>query len=105
MTFDVRPEDLEGFGRQVGRAAQDAEQGKDYIHKFGDMGTFGGQGLILWMTDLHPQAMDSVDSVLKRMSSLLDASAKELHKSAGFYRQTDHDQAAKMDGTYPASKR
>uniref|UniRef100_J2K655 Uncharacterized protein n=1 Tax=Streptomyces auratus AGR0001 TaxID=1160718 RepID=J2K655_9ACTN len=89
----------------MARAAQDTGQGKEYVHKNGDMGAVTGQGLILWMTNLHPQAMDSVDKMLKRMSSLLDASAEELKKSARHYQQTDHEQASKMDGTYPASKR
>ncbi|MER6424215.1 hypothetical protein [Streptomyces sp. NPDC001137] len=105
MTFRVNPEDLDGYSRQVARAADDMHQAQEYINKYGDMGPVTGQGLILWALRTHPQAMDEVKDVVARVRSLLAASAKELSKSAEYYRTTDQDQASKLDATYPPSKR
>jgi hypothetical protein len=105
MAFDVRPEDLEGFGRQVDRAAQDVQQAREYVDKHAGMGLFTDQGLILWMTGLHTQAGDSVRAVLTRLDRLLTASARELDRSAAYYRATDAEQASRLDSTYPSSKR
>ncbi|MFJ5535373.1 hypothetical protein [Streptomyces sp. NPDC093261] len=105
MTFEVRPEDLDGYSRQVGRAAEDMNQAQQYIKKYGDMGALTGQGLFMWATGMHSQAMDGVNDVVARLHALLVASAKELSKSAAYYRATDRDQASKLDGTYPSSKR
>lgn len=105
MAFRVNPEDLDGYSRQVERAAEDMHQAQEYINKYGDMGPVTGQGLILWAFQIHSQAMDEVKGVVTRVHSLLAASAKELSKSAEYYRTTDQDQAANLDATYPSSKR
>ncbi|MGW2697172.1 hypothetical protein [Streptomyces sp. NPDC001296] len=105
MTFEVKPEDLDGYSRQVGRASEDMRQAQEYIKKYGDMGALTGQGLFLWATGMHSQAMAGVSDVVSRLHALLAASAKELSKSAGYYRTTDRDQASKLDATYPPSKR
>jgi len=105
MTFEVKPDDLDGFGRQVERAAEDVQQAQEYIKKYGDMGAVTGQGLFLWATGMHSQAMDGVSDLATRLQGLLSSSAKELSKSAGYYRTTDQDQASQLDATYPPSKR
>jgi hypothetical protein len=105
MTFRVRPEALEGYGRQVGRAAEDVQQAEEYINKHGDLDVLIDQGLILAATGLHSQAMDSVREVLARMDSLLRAGAQELSKSAHYYRTTDTGEAAGLDAACPSSKR
>ncbi|MFJ8363653.1 hypothetical protein [Streptomyces sp. NPDC093984] len=105
MAFEVKPDDLDGYSRQVERAAEDVHQAQEYIKKYGDMGAVTGQGLFLWATGMHSQAMDGVNDVVTRLHGLLTASAKELSKSAEYYRTTDQDQASKLDATYPPSKR
>ncbi|MEU6576991.1 type VII secretion target [Streptomyces sp. NPDC046805] len=105
MSFKVHPDDLQGYGRQVGRAAEDMHQAQEYINKYGDLGVFTDQGLILWATGMHTQAMDEVKNVVSRVRTLLSASAEELAKSAEYYRTTDQQQASKLDATYPPSKR
>ncbi|MFJ7903853.1 WXG100 family type VII secretion target [Streptomyces sp. NPDC096198] len=105
MAFEVEPDDLDGYGRQVGRAADDMHQAQEYIKKYGDMGAFTGQGLFLWATSMHAQAMSGVHDVVTRLHSILAASAQELSKSADYYRTTDQHQASQLDATYPPSKR
>jgi hypothetical protein len=104
--FDVEPEDLRSFGKQVERAAEDAQSAKKYAKTHSD--AIGGgtqEGLILHLSGLHPSVAAEVDSVLSRVHTLLSSSARELTRSAGYYEKTDEDQAAKLDATYPASKR
>ncbi|MFF4525573.1 hypothetical protein [Streptomyces bluensis] len=106
MSFDVEPEDVRSFGKQIGRAAEDAQEAKKYARTHGD--AVGGQsqeGLILHLLGLHPTAVDRVDDTLERVRKLLDSSSRELDRSAGLYEKTDHDEAARQDATYPASKR
>jgi hypothetical protein len=105
MAFEVEPEDIVGYSRQVGRAAQDLHQAQEYINKYGDMGDSSGTGLFRWATAMHSQAMTEVKGVVTRLNSILAASATELSKSAEYYRTTDQDQASKLDATYPPSKR
>ncbi|MBK3644361.1 hypothetical protein [Streptomyces sp. MBT33] len=105
MTFQVRPGDLDGYSRQVGRAADDVHQAQEYIAKYGGMDAFHGQGLFIYAIGLHSQAMDGVKNVLTRLHTLLSASADELSKSAAYYRATDRSQASQLDASYPPSKR
>ena len=105
MTFRVRPDDLDGYSRQVGRAADDVHHAQEYIAQYGGMDALHGQGLFLYAIGLHSQAMDGVKNVLTRLHTLLSASAEELSKSAAYYRTTDQDQASRLDATYPPSKR
>lgn len=106
MGFDVEPEDLRSFSKQVGRAAEDALSAKKYATTHSDaVGSTAQEGLILHVTGLHPHVAAEVDSVLTKVHSLLSACAGELTRSAAYYEKTDHDEAAELDRTYPASKR
>lgn len=106
MGFDVEPDDLRSFGRQVGRAAEDAQQAVKYAKTHSDaIGTAAQEGLILQISGLHPSVASEVHSVLDRVHKLLNSSSGELTRSAEYYEKTDHDQASKLDATYPASQR
>ncbi|MFF4909666.1 hypothetical protein ACFY2T_32950 [Streptomyces sp. NPDC001260] len=105
MAFQVRPDDLDGYSRQVHRAADDARQAQEYLKRYGGMDALDGQGLFLYAIGLHAQAMDGVKNVLTRLHTLLSASAEELAKSAAYYRTTDRAHASRLDATYPPSKR
>ncbi|MGW0732096.1 hypothetical protein [Streptomyces sp. NPDC002851] len=106
MPFDVEPSDLRGFGKQVGRAAEDAREAKKYAKTHGDaVGDKSSEGLILHLTELHPTAVERVDAVLDRVGKLLDSGSSELARSAGHYEKTDRAEAERQDATYPESKR
>lgn len=106
MGFDVEPEDLRGFGKQVARAAEDARQAVKYAKTHSDaIGTSAQEGLVLHVAGLHPSVASDVHAVLERVHELLNSSSGELTRSAEYYEKTDHDQASRLDATYPASKR
>lgn len=106
MGFDVEPDDVRSFGKQVARAAEDAQQAVKYAKTHSDaIGTSAQEGLVLHIAGLHPSVASDVHSVLDRVHTLLNSSSGELTRSAAYYEKTDHDQASKVDATYPASKR
>lgn len=106
MPFDVEPADLRGFGKLVGRAAEDAREAKKYAKTHGDaIGDKSPEGLILQLTELHPSAVDRVDAVLDRVGKLLESGSTELDRSAAHYEKTDRAEAERQDATYPESKR
>lgn len=107
MSFSVETADLDAYGGQVGRAAEDAEAIKQYVDKYGShlQGSTVDQGLFLAGLDLHEDAMNKGKSALGRVHTLLDRSSDELTKSSTYYEQTDRTQAEELDATYPGSKR
>ena len=104
MGFNVEPGDLDGFSSLVKRASEDAEQAHAYVSNHAQIGG-GEQGLFTRLFDLHGSLQQDVGGVLKHLQTILTSSSGELSRSATYYRDTDTGQAAKLDATYPASKR
>ncbi|MGX7761003.1 hypothetical protein ACWQ06_20405 [Streptomyces angustmyceticus] len=108
MSFSVDSDDLNGFGKQVGRAANDVEESRDYVKKScemldSDVGPISTVAQI-WSGG-HEDVVNRVHNTLKTLHKILSASSDELIKSAKHYNSTDAAEARKMDATYPASKR
>lgn len=104
MPLKVEPNDLKDYGEMVNRAGEDAREGRDYLNRHGDIPS-GSQGLFTRPFDFHGTLKADVERVLSRLHSLLDASSKELARSARYYRETDLAEAARMDALLPPSKR
>ncbi|MDQ0990936.1 hypothetical protein [Streptomyces sp. V3I7] len=104
MGFKVVPDDLEAYGKMIDRAGQDALQGKAYLNRHSEIST-QDQGLFTRPFDFHDSLRADVADVFDRLHSLLDASSRELVRSAGYYRDTDQAEAAKVDAVQPPSKR
>ncbi|MFG2136163.1 hypothetical protein [Streptomyces sp. NPDC048650] len=100
MNFKVEPENIAGFGKLVGRAADDMRKAMSYLGDNTELGfqAFGPVWDVLYGS--HDQAVSHAKAALKGFTEVLDASEKELKSSARYYRETDHKQAAKLDQTY-----
>lgn len=100
MNFQVEPDNLERFGRLIGRAADDMRTAISYLDNNTQIG--GSCASFLWdfIGSNHEQVVNEVKGGLKGFSEILDASKKELAKSAKYYRATDSATAAKLDETY-----
>jgi hypothetical protein len=46
-----------------------------------------------------------VTDALKKTQEIVRSSGREMAASAKYYRETDEENAAKVDATYPATKR
>ncbi|WP_310726524.1 type VII secretion target [Streptomyces sp. N2A] len=108
MEFSVEPDDLNAFGKQVQRAADDVEEARDYIKRSCEM--FASDvGPISTVAQLwgggHEDVVGRVQNTMKALHKILASSSEELLKSARHYDTTDRDESRKMDATYPASKR
>jgi hypothetical protein len=108
MEFEVEPNDLASFSRQIGRAVDDITAAQEYLQREGSIGTFS-TGPISAIASIfgggHDGVMENVRSALERMHLILDASKNEMSRSADFYKQTDEGEASRLDSQYPESKR
>ncbi|MFI9260253.1 WXG100 family type VII secretion target [Streptomyces sioyaensis] len=110
MSFKVNAADIEGFAKLIGRASEDMHESLSYIDNEANEDGFDvQQGLVgeLWQGAYgnHTARVQEVKSFLRKVRELLDASGEELKRSAKHYQATDQEQAAKIDSTYPGSKR
>ncbi|QGN46424.1 hypothetical protein GKC29_06005 [Micromonospora sp. WMMC415] len=101
MTLVVEPAALAGFARQVDRAAEDVGEIRGYFHRYAEAGT-GGEVYNVAKAS-HEHAVNVIDTTLKRLAGLLQASAPELTAAATYYRTTDLTAAASLDRTLPSA--
>lgn len=104
MGFRVEPDAIQGFASLVGRGADDAAKAVEFASNNTQIDkAVGGQ---LWdlVAGDHDQYVESAKKALGKVQSVLNSSQTELSKSAKYYRETDTDEAARMDATYPGSK-
>ena len=104
MGFDVEHADLDAYAKQIGRAAEDFEQAKRYCHAHSDIGV-SDQGLLNLFFTTHTATVQTVSQALGKTQTILRSCAGEMTASAKYYRETDEENAAKVDATYPQSKR
>ena len=104
MGFKVNADDLESYRWMVDRAGQDALAGKAYLNQHGEISS-PSQGMFTRPFQFHDPLQNKVVNVLSRLHTILASSSRELAKSAKYYRETDNQEAAKMDGLQPPSKR
>lgn len=101
MGFQVEPDAIQGFASLVSRGADGATKAVEYTGNNTQIDkAVGGQ---LWdlVAGDHDQYVESAKKALRKAQSVLNSSQSELSKSAKYYRETDTEQAAKMDATYP----
>jgi hypothetical protein len=108
MGFEVEPNDLASFSRQIGRASDDVTSAEEYLQREGSIGTFS-TGPVSAIASIfgggHDGVVENVRFALERMRLILDSSKNEMSRSANFYKQTDEGQASRLDSQYPQSKR
>ncbi|MFC3572540.1 type VII secretion target [Streptomyces yaanensis] len=104
MGFDVHADDLDSYATQVGRAAEDFQHAGRYALQHGDVAV-SNEGLFGLIAGAHGGVLERVSAALTKAESVLRAAQTELVKSAQYYRETDHGNAATLDATYPTSKR
>ncbi|MET8679862.1 type VII secretion target [Streptomyces sp. NPDC004647] len=104
MDFDVEHKDLDAFAEQIRRAAEDLEQAKRYCAEHSNIAV-SNEGLISMCLTTHTATVQQVTNALKKTQEIVRSSGREMAASAKYYRETDEANAAKVDATYPATKR
>jgi len=104
VDFRVEPGAIDGFSKLVGRAADSSAQAVSYTGTNAQIEkSLGGEAWDLVAGD-HDQYVSEAKKALEKVKGVLEASQKELAGTAKYYRETDTDEAAKLDATYPGSK-
>lgn len=104
MTFFVDPSIVERAARDIKNANDDAQEAKAYIVKHTDM-PVQEQGLLSEFWPAHERLVNAMNDRLTRLVEVLRQSGDGLQSIATHYRQTDLDNAARLDATYPAVDR
>lgn len=99
--FKVEPAHLSGYGKQIGRAADDSREAVKYLKYAQVDDSFQGE---LWQKILgeHEVQLEKSRGALNGFARIFDSSSAELERSAKYYRSTDREQAQKIDGAYPS---
>jgi uncharacterized protein YukE len=100
MTLAVDLSAVTGYARQLRRATEDAEAVTSYVSKHSGRHT-GGE-LIEIAGEGHDRACAEFDATFGRLINLLDSSALELDRTAGYYRRTDLAAADAVDRALPS---
>ncbi|MFG2193224.1 hypothetical protein [Streptomyces sp. NPDC048639] len=103
LNFRVETSDLDGFAKLVGRGADDSGRAADYTSN----AKLEAEGGKLWdmVAGDHDKHLHEAKKTLQKLQSILESGSAELGKSSEYYKETDRDQAAKLDATYPGSKK
>ncbi|MBB1245204.1 hypothetical protein GL263_16725 [Streptomyces durbertensis] len=108
MGFAVEPSDIQSFGKLVERAAADSEAALTYLGGeafqlkskgpavFGELWKLASPGHDTYLADGKATA--------RKLKGALESSGAELGRAARYYRETDRQEAARVDATYPCSK-
>ncbi|MBE1489026.1 hypothetical protein [Plantactinospora soyae] len=104
MSLAVQPDSLDGYARQVSRAAEDSAAVKDYLGGFPTPTGLDGGGLIYAIGSSHGEAMTAAIGATTRVSEVLGASETGLMSAARYYRTADSASAARMDGSLTAGR-
>ncbi|MEV4536251.1 hypothetical protein AB0J82_20900 [Asanoa sp. NPDC049518] len=87
---------MNGYARQVTRAAEDTTAVRAYAAPYADAPRVGGDAFKV-AQQAHDQAAATIDRTLTRIIALLEESAPELDRAAAYYRRTDVGAAASLD--------
>ncbi|NBE51347.1 hypothetical protein [Streptomyces boluensis] len=104
MGFKVEPGAIDGFASLVSRGADGATKAVEYATNNTQIDKALGGNLWDTVAGSHDEYVDSAKKALGKVESVLTSSHTELKKSATYYRETDKEEAATMDSTYPGSK-
>ncbi|GGW96160.1 WXG100 family type VII secretion target [Streptomyces chryseus] len=103
MSFRVEPGAIDGFSKLVARAADGSTQAVAFTGNAQIDTALGGAAWDMVAGD-HDRYVSEAKKALQKAQRVLDSSARELAKSATYYRETDRGEASKLDATYPGSK-
>jgi hypothetical protein len=104
MGFEVDPDALRGYARQLHDAATATDTAGGYVRRWASIG-WHDRGLLSQLRTAHEQFVNNTTAALRHLKDLLETSQAAMDSAAGFYTSTDHTAAARLDASYPATPR
>lgn len=96
--FYVTAEYVDKYGGQVGRAQEDARDGKHYAESNGEI-SVGEQGWLALLGDAHKTIMHALERELDGLAESCSTGSAALHQAAAYYAHTDKATAERLDAT------
>jgi hypothetical protein len=104
VAFEVHPEKLEAFQKQLEELAGQTGAANDYTGKHLELSRqdkgIVGQGIWAQATSQMSEVHAAITANLDKLNTLSTTSAGELGRAAGMYRNTDRAAAERLDNTY-----
>jgi uncharacterized protein YukE len=104
VTLEVDPAELRVLATQLAAAQKAAEDALSYVNKNGtfDWHQTGAMGALF---PGHRHYLAALTGMLRHLGDLTDQSEHAVRQTADNYEHTDHNAAARLDASYPASPR
>jgi hypothetical protein len=104
-SFQVDPQDLDGYAGLLARAAGDARECRAYFDRHvPELHPVTG-GIINPLGYEHSRVRSQLAAMLGHLATVLDASQEGMRAAADRYRDSDRATAARLDDSYPAAPR
>ncbi|MCZ2525996.1 type VII secretion target [Streptomyces sp. HB2AG] len=104
MNFHVEPGAIDSFSKLVGRAADGSAQAISYTNNYAQIEKSGGGDLWDLVAGDHDSYVHEAKKSLEKVQKVLESSKKELERSADYYRETDRNEAVRIDSLHQGSK-
>lgn len=104
MSFRVDPQALRNYASQLEDAWRAADAARAYVNRWGTFSAHD-KGILGMIFPQHAHYVSQINTMLKHLAELADASSTVLSKEADGYERTDLNTAARVDASYPATPR
>ncbi|MBB1259529.1 hypothetical protein [Streptomyces alkaliterrae] len=104
MAFRVEPTDISAYGRQIGRAHSDIAAGRRHLEKGTEVDSSFPSELWQLVVGRHGTQVAQARHAMRALERAVAACERELVGTARYYRLTDHEEAARVDRTYPGGR-
>lgn len=99
MSFTARQEGIRRFGQAVGDLTDDADKAVNYVRDHLSIGYSEGR-MFFTVVQKADEVREALTANYQHLARLADGSSQEVTRAANYYRDTDHNAAARMDATY-----
>lgn len=101
MNFRVVPADVASYGKMIERAQNDMAEARGFLDRKATVDNEAESQLWQLIVGHHSDVVHKAKASIKAFEETLEASQRELTRTAGYYTSTDKAEAAKVDATYP----
>lgn len=104
MGFNVQPDELDDFGQVLDQQAQHAVSGTRYARETLNLSRTD-RGLLALLIGAHDEVQSEVTRSLDQLATACDQAGAEIREVAALYRNSDQENAERLDASYPGVRR